>query len=91
MHHIVAWYSPIVSKKRGQFISPIHTLVITGGKCAVWDPESGQMVAVMHWKEYIGDQFWELRRQVVLTVFVRPGENSTTEVFFGVGCCIAAQ
>ncbi len=45
------------------------------------DPESGQMVAVMHWKENFGDQIGELKRQVVLTVFVRPGDNSLAEVY----------
>lgn len=46
------------------------------------DPEAGKILAIMSWKEYIGDQVGEATRQITLNASFYPGtENKTMLVF----------
>ncbi len=46
------------------------------------DPEAGKILAIMSWKEYIGDRVGEATRQITLNASFYPGtENKTMLVF----------
>ena len=44
------------------------------------DPEAGKILAIMSWKEYIGDQVGEATRQITLNAAFYPGTENKTMI-----------